>query len=193
MNPETLSPMHAATSMNRREAVRRIALLMGGAMVGSRLILSGETVAWKAWAPFTDDDRALLDEIGETILPATDIPGAKAAGIGAFMAMMVTDCYSYKEQGQFRDAMGKVNEACTAKCGKSFLAASPAERTSVLNDIDAERRKAKKGHYFGMMRDLTLLGYFSSEVGCTKAIRYVEVPGAFHGDIPYKKGDPAWY
>jgi hypothetical protein len=89
--------------------------------------------------------------------------------------------------------MNKVNDACSAKCGKAFLAATPAERTALLNEIDAERRKAGKGHYFGMFRDLALLGYFSSEIGCTKAVRYIEVPGAFHGDVPYKKGDPAWY
>ncbi|HEY5078191.1 MAG TPA: gluconate 2-dehydrogenase subunit 3 family protein [Opitutaceae bacterium] len=185
--------MHSITAMNRREAVRRIALLMGAAMVGSRLILSGQTMADKTAAPFTGDEKAYLDEIAETILPATDIPGAKAAGVGAFMAMMVDDCYSDKEQAAFRDGMANVNDACTAKCGKAFLAATPAERTAVLNEIDAERRTGKNAHYFGMFRDLTLLGYFSSEIGCTKAVRYVEVPGAFHGDIPYKKGDPAWF
>jgi hypothetical protein len=193
MNQETLPPMQSLSAMNRREAVRRLALLMGGAMVGSHFILSGQTVEGKTAAPFTDDERAYLDEIAETILPATDVPGAKAAGVGAFMAMMITDCYSDKQVAQFREGMAKVNDACTAKCGKAFLAASPAERTALLSGIDAERRKAKKEHYFSMMRDLTLLGYFSSEIGCTKAVRYIEVPGAFHGDVPYKKGDPAWY
>ena len=162
-------------------------------MVGSRLILSGQTVAGKTSAPFTDEDKAYLDEIADTILPDTATPGAKAAGVGPFIAMMVTDCYSDKEQAEFRKGMDKVNEACTAKCGKAFVAASPAERTAVLNAIDAQRRKENKHHYFGMIRDLTLLGYFSSEIGCTKAVRYIEVPGAFHGDIPYKKGDPAYF
>ena len=192
MNPQTLPPMQSLDAMNRREAVRRLALLMGATMVGSHLILSGQTVADKTAAPFTDDEKAYLDEIAETIIPATATPEAKAAGVGAFMAMMVTDCYSDKQQAEFRGAMAKVNDACTAKCGKAFLAASPAERTALLNSIDAERRKTKD-HYFGMMRDLTLLGYFSSEIGCTKAVRYIEVPGAFHGDVPYKKGDPAWF
>jgi hypothetical protein len=193
MSENSLSPMHSLTAMNRREAVRRIALLMGGAMVGSRLILSGQTMPDKAGAAFTDEDKALLDEIGETILPATDIPGAKAAGIGAFMAMMVNDCYSDKEHAEFVAGMAKVNEACSAKYGKSFLASQPSERTALLNEIYDSQRKHNKASYFKMMRDLTLLGYFSSEIGCTKAVRYVEVPGAYHGDVPYKKGDPAWY
>jgi hypothetical protein len=179
--------------MNRREAVRRIALLMGGAMAGSRLILSGQTAPAKEAAAFTDDDRALLDEIGETILPATDIPGAKATGIGAFMAMMVSECYSDKEHAQFREGMGKVNDGCMARYNKTFLASEPSERTALLDAIYADERKSGKAYYFTMMRDLTLLGYFSSEIGCTKAVRYVEVPGAYHGDVPYTKGERAWF
>jgi len=140
---ETLtSPLHSLTAMNRREAVRRIALLMGGAMIGSRLILSGQTMPDKKSAAFTDDDKALLDEIGETILPATDIPGAKAVGIGAFMAMMVNDCYSDKEQAEFVAGMAKVNDACSAKYGKTFLASQPSERTALLNEIHAGQHLA---------------------------------------------------
>jgi hypothetical protein len=185
--------MNTLEAMNRREAVRRIALLMGTAMVGSRLILSGETVPAKDLPGFTDADRALLDAIGDTIVPETDIPGAKAVGIGAFMAHMVTDCYSAREHAEFTAGMARVDHACRAKCGKAFVDAAPADRTAVLNEIYAEHRKRKKGGYFGMLRDLTLLGFFSSEIGCTKAVRYIEVPGAYHGDVPYKKGDPAWY
>jgi Gluconate 2-dehydrogenase subunit 3 len=162
-------------------------------MAGSRLILSGQTVPGRNPDAFTDDDKALLDGIGETIIPETDIPGAKAVGIGAFMAMMVTECYDDKEQAEFREGMGKVNDACAAKYGKAFLACEPPERTAVLDAIYSDQRKDGKAHYFQMMRDLTVLGYFSSEIGCTKAVRYVEVPGAYHGDVPYKKGDPAWF
>jgi len=186
--------------MNRREAVRRIALLMGGAMAGSRYILSGQTVPGKAAAGFTDDDRALLDEIGDTILPATEIPAAKAVNIGAFMAMMVTDCYSEKEHAIFKAGLGKIDEASRAKQGKSFMACTPAERTEIANALETEQRAfhEKKGkdeyeHYFRMMKDLTLLGFFSSEIGCTQAVRYIEVPGAFHGDVPYTKGEKAWF
>jgi len=191
---ETLtSPIHSLTAMNRREAVRRIALLMGGAMIGSRLILSGQAMPDKTAAAFTDDDKALLDEIGETILPATDIPGAKATGIGAFMAMMVNDCYTDKEHAEFVAGMAKVKEASSSKYGKTFLALQPSERTDLLNEIYVSQRKHNQAPYFKMMKDLTLLGYFSSEIGCTKAVRYIEVPGAYHGDVPYKKGDPAWF
>lgn len=186
--------------MNRREAVWRIALLMGGAMVGSEILLSGQAVPGKKAAGFTDDDRALLDEIGETILPATDIPGAKAAGVGAFMAMMVADCYTDAQHDAFSDGLRRIDESCRAKCGKSFMEATPAQRNELANALEAEQRaqyarKAKDDlpHYFRMMKELAVLGYFSSEIGCTRAVRYIEVPGAYHGDIPYTKGERAWF
>ncbi len=191
MNPPTL---------NRREALRRIALLMGGALVGSRYILSGQPVPDKKAEGFTDADRAFLDEVGETILPATDIPGAKAVGIGAFMTMMVTDCYSDQEHATFKAGMADIDARAKAQYGQGFVACSPDERTKLADTLEKEQRDhhAKKGkdepeHYFRIVKDLTLLGYFSSEIGCTQAVRYIEVPGAFHGDVPYVKGQKAWY
>jgi Gluconate 2-dehydrogenase subunit 3 len=187
--------------MNRREAVWRIAVLMGGAMVGSELLLSGQSVPGKMpTAAFTDDDRALLDEIGETIVPATDIPGAKAVKIGPFMTMMVTDCYNDRQHAAFAAGLTKISEACRAKCGCSFMEASPAQRTELANALDADQKaynrtkdKDEPAHYFRMMKELAILGYFSSEIGCTQAVKYLEVPGAYHGDYPYKKGDRAWF
>jgi hypothetical protein len=187
--------------MNRREAVWRIAVLMGGAMVGSEILLSGQTIADKQLtADFTDADRALLDEIGETIVPATDIPGAKAVKIGPFMTMMVTDCYSDRQHAAFAAGLVKINDACRAKYGASFMEATPAQRTELANALDAEQRsynrtkaKDEPAHYFRMMKELAILGYFTSEIGCTQAVKYVEVPGAYHGDVPYKKGDRAWF
>jgi hypothetical protein len=188
-------------TINRREAVRRIALLMGGAMVGSRYILSGQPIPMKVTdIVFTDADKALMDEIGETIIPATSIPGAKAAGIGAFMARQVNDCYDDKEHAIFKEGLTKINDAATGRYGKSFLECSAEQRTAVCNALDAEQKAYKKTkgeenpvHYFKMMKELTVLGYFSSEIGCTQAVRYLEVPGAYHGDVPYKKGDKVWF
>jgi hypothetical protein len=187
--------------MSRRDAVWRIALLMGGAMVGSEAILSGQTVADKGpSAGFSDADRALLDEIGETIVPATDIPGAKAAGIGAFMTMMVTDCYNDRQHAAFAEGLRNINDASRSRFGTPFMDSTPAQRTELCNALDAEQREFEKtrtkdypAHYFRMMKELSVLGYFSSQIGCTQAVKYVEVPGAYHGDYPYKKGDRAWF
>ena len=188
--------------MNRREALSRVALLLGGTVVGSTIFLEGCKPAdkkAKAGVDFDNDDIAFLDEVAETILPTTSTPGAKAAKVGTFMTVMVKDCYEEKDQKIFREGMEKLNDASKKKFDKAFLEATPAQRHDLLVEIDKEQKdysKDKKredpAHYFRMMKELTLLGYFTSEIGATQALRYIETPGRYDGCVPYKKGDKAW-
>jgi len=175
-------------ALTRREAVTRLAWLLGGAIVGAEHFLNGTRArAGEAPPAFTPEELALMDGVADTIIPATDTPGAKAAGVGPFMAMMVTDCYDDDHQATFRSGLEQIDRACRQRHGRSFLEASSDERTALLNRLDAEAPL-----YFLLIKQLTLLGYFTSEIGCTQALRYLEVPGAFHGDVPYRKGDRAW-
>lgn len=186
--------------MDRRSALTRIAAMTGTVVVGADFFLSGcARLDKRTHTPFTATDVALLDEIGETIIPATDTAGAKAVGIGAFMVRMVTDCYDDAHHHAFAAGLDAVNRAGRSRFGKDFLALAPAERTTLLAVLDGEqreyaqtRRPGAPSHYFKLMKDLTLLGYFTSEVGCTQALRYVESPGRFDGDVPYHPGDRAW-
>jgi hypothetical protein len=219
--------------INRREAIRHVSALLGGVAFagGSGLLAAYEKTSLAvegAFGEFTAENIAFLDEIAETILPATKTPGAKAAKTGAFMALMVTDCYSPAEQKIFREGMRKVDAATLKVNGVSFMEATPPQRSAVLTTLDheqmrlmdareaADRRnkglapwplaKALPGtaageagatvnqpaHYFRMMKELALLGYFTSEVGCTRAMRYIESPGRFDPCIPYTPGEPAW-
>jgi len=188
--------------MNRREALNQVALLLGGTIVGGSLFLEGCKTADKKMAvglPLTKEQIAFLDEIAETIIPATDTPGAKAAQVGEFMQVMVTDCYEEKDQKIFLEGLNKINEASDKKYQKDFMAISPEQRKELLTGIDKEakdyvaaKKKEDPNHYFSLMKQLTLLGFFSSEVGATKALRYVAIPGKYEGCIPYKKGDKAW-
>jgi hypothetical protein len=141
---------------------------------------------------FTAQDLALLDEVADTILPETKTPGAKAAHVGAFMAVMVTDTYEEREQGIFRDGLKALNDA-------SFMTATPAQRLTLLERLDREqkahmdaRQRGAPAHYFRLMKELTLLGYFTSEIGCTQAMRYEESPGRFEPCVPYKPGETSW-
>jgi hypothetical protein len=169
---------------------------------------------------FTVADVALLDEIAETILPETSTPGAKAAKTGAFMALMVTDVYSDAAQQVFGNGLRSVDEACRSAHGTTFMQATPAQRLSVLETLDREQKQVMEArvpppsnrapapsafapedstelrriepHYFRMMKELALLGYFTSEIGCTKALRYIEAPGRFDPCAPHKPGDRSW-
>ncbi len=188
--------------MNRREAIERVALLVGGSVIGAEFFLSGcktGTSVSNVQDLFVPDNTAFLNEVGETILPTTSSPGAKAANVGGFMAIMVRDCYTPADQKIFINGISKIDEASNKKFGKKFLDTDAKQRTELLTDLDKEQKaysKTKKekdpNHYFKMIKELTLLGYFTSEVGCTKALRYVAVPGRYDGCVPYKKGDKAW-
>jgi hypothetical protein len=189
-------------NMTRREAVIKLAVLMGASVVGPRLLAKNFGRATPL--DFGPGDIALLDEIGETIIPATTIPGARTANIGAFIAMMVADCYAPPAQAVFRTGLARLPADYEARYGEKFIGGKPENRTQFLNTLDAEQRQHAAGHrrkgrdedddappphYFRMMRELTLLGYFTSETGATKALHYVEVPGRYDGNVPYKKGD----
>lgn len=188
--------------LNRRDAVIQMATLMGATALGPRLLAATfdkPTPAAGKPGGFTAADIALLDEIGDTIIPPTDVPGAKAVQIGAFMAMMVDDCYEAREQTVFKEGLRALASAYRARFGEDFVAGAPADRTLFLNELDraqkapaAKRDRGKAPHYFRLMKELTILGYFTSEIGCTQALRFLEVPGRYDGCAPYKEGDHAW-
>ena len=271
----------AQATITRREAVRRVTALLGGiALVGGEGLLTGcraDTDAGSAERDstaaekFSAADIAYLDEIAETILPATKTPGAKAAATGAFMALMVTDGYSPSDQRVFRQGMQTIDAATQKAHGTTFMKATPQQRLAVLQVFDQEQKtasdaRAERGraaaarrlatptppragdakaapaaaaadtarttgakapedkaadaflpdqrqenaggagdanpapgvtaeeptHFFRMMKELALLGYFTSEIGYTQAQRYVESPGKFEPCVPYVAGEPAW-
>ena len=208
-------------SIDRREAVRRVSVLLGGmAFVGSRPLAYLEEHDVHARAAlvaesaqkvgqFTAADVALLGEVAETIIPATNTPGAKAARVGPFMALMVTDTYYPDDQKIFRDGLRTLDDESRKTNGVTFMKATPKQRLALLERLDREAKQYMDGievaqqsqsagadkkptHYFRMMKELTLLGYFTSEIGCTQAQRYVESPGRFDPCVPYKKGEKAW-
>lgn len=191
--------------MNRREALSRVAIIMGGTVLGAEAFLSGCTPA-KTGLVFSAADIAFLNEVGEIIIPATNTPGAKEANVGAFMSVMVHDCYDEKNQNIFMEGMRALQfKEAKAKIGKSFMEANAEERHDLISALDKEvqaNKEAQKAnpdkkignekHYFTMIKELTLTGFFTSEVGATKALRYVAIPGRYEGCVPYAKGDKAW-
>jgi hypothetical protein len=185
--------------MKRREAVQYISILIGGTVVGSSYFLSGCKSNTGVSMNFTNDDISWLDEVADTILPATKTPGAKAAKVGQFMTVMVNDCYDANDQKVFHEGMGKLDDFSKKTYNDSFIKITPQQRHDLLVKLDNEqkdymknKKKEDPSHYFRMMKELTLLGYFTSEIGCTQARRYVETPGRYDGCVPYKKGDKAW-
>lgn len=224
--------------MNRRKAVQRVALLLGGSVLGAELFISNGckpstkegTNAGVETLPdfFTKDEISYLDEIAETILPRTTTPGAKDAKVGEFINVMVRDCYTLPDQKIFKEGLEKIDTLCNDKFSNQFIKATPEQRKELLTLLDKEAKEYSKTpeynskkealakeeklkdsieqskgnfgftkasmpkHYFSMLKELTLLGFFTSEPGTTKALRYVAIPGKYDPCLPYTKGDKGW-
>ncbi len=188
-------------NMTRRDLLQNVAILLGGSIVGESVFsISGcKSTDKQVNALFSESQVAFMNEIADTILPATTSPGAKEAKVGNFMAVMVLDCYEPKNQQVFIDGLKKIDELSEKQFSTSFVKADAKQRTELLTALDKEQKEyqAKKtkeepSHYFRMMKELSVLGYFSSKEGATQALRYLPVPGKYDGSYPYKKGDKAW-
>lgn len=182
--------------MERRKALTLTAGVLGGAIIGSELFLLGCTSSPKNKALFSESDIEFLDEVGETILPETELsPGAKTAKIGLFMKTIVTDCYDQKQQEIFLAGIKILDRLSQDRYSLRFIKLNEDQRQELLQQLDNETREQKEDaepHFFQMMKQLTIWGYFTSESGATQALRYNPIPGKFVGCVPYIKGDRAW-
>ena len=210
--------------MDRRELLKMIAVVTGGAVIGGDFLLAGCKNPESGATPmvFSEENIAFLDEVAETILPQTSTAGAKAAGVGRFMTVMVNDCYTKEDQEIFHKGIQQLDEACDKMHGHGFMKATPEQRKELLISIDKEvaeyrkkqadqkrlaEEKNKQGqekptddvktqplpnHYFQQVKQLAIFGYFTSQKGRTEAMRFVPVPGKWEAVIDYKKGDKSF-
>jgi hypothetical protein len=236
MNTQEQMPSEEPALIGRREAIARVSAMLGGlALVGSDALLRPRRIAYTSVTDvmFSPAEIALMDEIAETILPATSTPGAKAAKVGAFMALMVTDSYDERQQQVFKAGLKAIDDASMQAYQHVFMDLTADQRVAVLTPFDQaqkaradvqdaawrkeslkwlqdERQTASPDagnaqptpaitadqdtgpHFFRMMKELTLLGYFTSEIGMTKAQRYIESPGRYDPCVPYAPGEKSW-
>ena len=187
--------------INRREAIKQVAFIMGGSVIGANLFLQGckRQASKDVAALFEADATNILGELAEAILPKTSTPGAKEAGVGSFIPVMIRDCYDEKDQKAFLEGFNGLDDRAKKEFKKGFLELSPEEKLQFVNNYDKEANKYQEqkkeedaNHFFRMFKELTLTGFFTSEVGMTKALRFVKIPGKYDGNYPYKKGDRAW-
>lgn len=176
--------------MNRREAVKATGVLLSGMLITSTALSACGRDSRKAGLGVLDaDDQGLMEEIADTLLPTTaSSPGAKAAGVGPIINLLLTDCREPTDQKRVVDGLKQFRNTV----GDHFASMSQANRENWLRRIDAEARTAGASHYFPLIRDLSLQAYFSSEIGMTKALRYVMTPGKWVGCVPLQPGQPAW-
>ncbi|WP_316831112.1 gluconate 2-dehydrogenase subunit 3 family protein [Pedobacter aquatilis] len=192
--------------MHRREALKNVAFLLGGAISASTMGVLFESFTLpeneKNFVAYSLQDEKIFAEFADIIVPTTKSSGgAKAAGLGKFIPMMMQDCYPKEMQTSFAKGFKELQDKSTKDFGKNYLALTVPERTKLMIDLRAislaqKETKSEENkdlvYFFITARDLTLLGYYSSEIGCTKARAYVLVPGRFDGNAPLKPGQKSW-
>ena len=204
----------SADAMNRREALWRTALVLGGVVSAPTL---SATLAWcdaprsgqSAWAPraLTSQQGELVATIAEHIIPETDTPGARSVGVHRFVDTMLAEYYPAAERQRFIAGISDVDARARQLNGKTFLRSTPDEQHQILDELDREAYtrpaaagaargastdRAPAAAFFRTMKELTLIGYYTSEAGATRELKHAAVPGRFEGCVPFAQIGRAW-
>ena len=154
------------------------------------------------WVPvfLTKDEVKVVKALSETILPKTETPGAIEAGVHQYIDVMIGQNRTATQQKSFRDGLAAFASDYEAAAGKTFLKASSDEQNTHVAEIDEktraemENRSGRRDRPFYMeFKELTFVGYFTSELIGENYLNYDPVPGAYHGCIPLEEtGGKVW-
>ena len=143
---------------------------------------------------FDEHQSRTIDALAELIMPATDTPGAREAGVPAFIEVMVSDWYHDDERAAFQRGLADVDARSNADFGKTFVELAEPQQTAILTGLDAEARAMPRGApwpFFSRLKDLVLFGYYTSEIGMTQELGFVFMPGRYDGAAPVRTHWPA--
>ena len=187
--------------LNRRDTIRGLALTVGLAATGwaERAMAAAPAPTTLAWTPtaLTQDQARLVDVVAELIIPATDTPGARDAGVPQFIDRTVATYYNKGQAERFVAGLTRIDADARAAHGDAFVALTPQQQVELLTRYDQEATAARaqtpgEPHFFPVLEDLVTVGYFTSEPGATVALKYEPVPGAYHGCVPLSEIGRAW-
>ena len=186
-----------ARALTRREAIQRATLFLGVALSPSLL-----TSVMQAATPLggvnakpvylSAQQFAIAGAVAERILPRTDTPGARDVGVPAFIDLMFGKYLAAEDKQVVATGLAEVEAASLAAQKKSFLQLTDAQQDALLTTL-AEASKTKVRTFFHQFKELTVLGYFTSETVGKTVLHYDPVPGRFDACIPLAEvGNRAW-
>ena len=185
--------------MNRREALKRVAWLMGGTVSAAAILAiekgySATTSAGSKHAVLSPPQVAIVSALAEIMIPRTDTPGAIDVGVPGFIDLMLKDVYTQEDRERYLAGVAEFDAAALAEHGKKFIALESAQQVALVRKFhDAavveERRLHRPDAHFRrrfilITKELTLLGFFTSQVGATQVLQYVAVPGSYRACVP---------
>jgi hypothetical protein len=199
--------------MNRREAIQKAALTLGYAISASAAfgVLHGcKAKPDLVYKPdfFTEDQALTISELAEIILPKTTTPGAKDAGVPGFIDDLLKEVYTKEQQENFLQDLSAFDEEAKKNFGDNFgslekehqLAFVKMKHDEAMSAEGATRavgyrsysKKKDEAPFILKIKELTLLGFFTSEPGATQVLQYNQVPGPYQGCVPLEKVGKAW-
>ena len=172
---------------------RRGLLAGAGALFGAELVAPLAKALAAEMAPgfspshaaLTSDQRTLVAAISERIIPTTDTPGAIAAGVPGFVEMMLADWYEPTDRNDFMSGLGVFEGHSRVQFERPFAGLAAEEQDLVLTLAMDGKISGLSSSFFEHCRQLTIMGYYSSEIGCKQERVYLPVPGRYDGKYPY--------
>lgn len=194
--------------MDRRELLYRASMLLGGVITASAAsgILAGCTTTPDGTGEvksgfLTAEETATVSAMAEQIIPRTDTPGALDVGVPAFIDRMLAGYYTDKERGIVRAGLASANSDAVKLRGKPFAQLTVDEQVALMRQYDKaqfDQTRANSNvqgaapHHFRLIKELTIIGFCTSEAGVTKLMRYEQSPGPFRGDVPLRDVGKVW-
>jgi hypothetical protein len=185
MKPVPESPVPRRHSLDRRAFVQ-LATTFG-------LLLTVQGLAAKSPA-LTTDEGTLIGEVSELIIPTTDTGGALAAGVPAFVKMMLSDWFSEAERENFMSGMHGFSAGALQKFGKKFGELSASQKDQYFGELLAAAERgatAPRAPFVVLMKRLTIFGYYTSELGATTELRQQMAAAQYQPAAVVKPGDRA--
>ncbi|HHM21247.1 MAG TPA: gluconate 2-dehydrogenase subunit 3 family protein [Bacteroidetes bacterium] len=185
--------------MNRRNAIKNATLLLGGTLSASTVmaVMSGckaERAANRTSSFFTTDEANIVECIVDRIIPRTDTPGAVDAGVHLLIDKMMAEYYPKEESTAFREALLQVDHDAKKTFGNAFVRLNTGQQDQLLEKYDkaAFADNGEEKTFFRKIKELTILGFCTSEPGATEFLKYDPLPGDYNGCIPYEEVGAAW-
>jgi gluconate 2-dehydrogenase gamma chain len=171
-------------TVNRRALLLGAVVLLGGAAALSRFSRKTVGEAASVGPSLNADQFALLEQIVDVMIPATDTPGALEVGVPAFVRQMLDQWASSASRADIVAVLEGYEKHAWAKFGAAFVELQPERRFAVVRSFD-EDRLSRQDPPYGKFKYLVLVGYYQSEIGATQELRYELVPGAWRACVPF--------
>jgi hypothetical protein len=182
--------------MERRYAIKKFAFVLAGVTITPDLMANALANATQTLEKMPADKMVMLAEMADTIIPDTDTPGAKAAKVQEYIAVVVQDCFPPDRRDAFWRDLAIADDQCKALNGKPFVDCDSVQRTAFFSQLQEQAKEQpafqQVPSFWVTLKDLTLNGYFTSEIGATQALNYDPIPGGWVPDMKIDDTTKAW-